>query len=83
MKIRKKYGDKNIVGKRIYELRTRRGIKQKEFLAWIQVAGIDMNPSSLSKIEGQERMVTDSEVKVIAKVLNVSSDYLLGMDKEH
>lgn len=73
-----KYGDKNLIGKKVYELRISKGIKQKDFLAQIQTLGLDMNPSSLSKLEGQTRIATDKEVKVIAKILNVSYEDLIG-----
>lgn len=72
MKIRKKtYGNKNLVGKNIEYLRKERGIKQKDFIAQIQVMGCDMNPTSYSKLEGQIRSATDKELYVIAKILGV------------
>ena len=77
MKIRKQeYGDANMVGKNIERLRKARGIKQKDFIAKIQVAGCDMNPTSYSKLEGQVRSATDKEIYVIAKILNVSMEEL-------
>ena len=77
MKIRKKsYGDANIVGKNIERLRKERGIKQKDFIAKIQVSGCDMNPTSYSKLEGQLRVATDREIYAIAKILNVPMEKL-------
>ena len=77
MKIRtKSYGDANMVGKRVEGLRKQRGIKQKDFIAKIQVAGCDMNPTSYSKLEGQVRSATDKEIYVISKILNVSMEDL-------
>ncbi len=77
MKIRKKeYGNANIVGKNIEELRKKRGIKQKDFIARIQVMGCDMNPTSYSKLEGQLRSATDIELYTIAKILNVKIEEL-------
>lgn len=77
MKIRtKSYGDKNLVGKNIERLRKERGIKQKDFIAQIQVYGCDMNPTSYSKLEGQVRSVTDRELFVISKVLGVTMEEL-------
>ena len=77
MKIRKQeYGDANMVGKNIERLRKARGIKQKDFIAKIQVAGCDMNPTSYSKLEGQVRSATDKEIYVISKILNVSMEAL-------
>lgn len=72
MKIRKKeYGTNNVVGKNIERLRKEQGYKQKDFIAKIQLCGLDMNPTSYSKLEGQIRSATDIEIYVIAKVLNV------------
>lgn len=77
MKIRKQtYGDKNSVGKNIEQIRKAKGIKQKDFIAQIQLMGCDMNPTSYSKLEGQLRSATDKEIFVIAKILNVSMEEL-------
>ena len=82
MKIRKqKYGDKNIVGKNIERLRKEKGIKQKDFIAQIQVMGCDMNPTSYSKLEGQIRSATDKEIYTIAKILSVSIEELFNNKK--
>lgn len=77
MKIRKKsYGTANIIGKNVERLRKERGIKQKDFIAKIQIIGCDMNPTSYSKLEGQLRIATDREVYAIAKVLNIPIEQL-------
>lgn len=82
MKIRKQiYGNKNLVGKNIERLRKEKGIKQKDFIAQIQIAGCDMNPTSYSKLEGQIRSATDKELYVIAKILNVSIETLFDAQK--
>ncbi len=79
MKTRKqKYGDKNSVGKNIEKLRKEKGIKQKDFVAQIQVMGCDMNSASYSKLEGQIRSVTDKELYVIAKILGVAIEELFN-----
>ncbi len=77
MKLRKQgYGDANMIGRNIERLRKERGIKQKDFIARIQIMGCDMNPSSYSKLEGQIRSATDKEIYVIAKILNVKIEEL-------
>ena len=77
MKIRKNsYGDSNIVGKKVEELRTAKGIKQKDFISKMQTLGVDINPTSYSKLEGQHRIATDKELYVIAKILEISIDEL-------
>jgi len=80
VKIRKKsYGDCNMVGKNIERIRKEKGIKQKDFISKLQTMGIDINPTSYSKLEGQIRLATDKEIYAIAKILNVSIDSLFKM----
>ena len=77
MKIRKKeYGTANMVGRNIEALRKAQGIKQKDFIARIQIMGCDMNPTSYSKLEGQLRSATDQEIYVISKILGVKMEDL-------
>ncbi|MBQ3184011.1 MAG: helix-turn-helix transcriptional regulator [Clostridia bacterium] len=77
MKMRKNgYGDKNIVGRKIEALRKSLGIDQKDFVARLQVLGVNIDDSSYSKLEGQIRKVSDRELYAIAKALNVSIDSL-------
>lgn len=77
MKDRKQgYGNKNIVGRRIEELRKKSKLSQKDFIARLQIAGLDINPTSYSKLEGQVRIATDKEIYIIAKVLGIPTDHL-------
>ncbi len=82
MRIRKQaLGDMNIIGAKVEKQRKAIGMKQKDLLAQLQVSGIDLNASGLSKLEGQLRGVTDYELKAIAQALDVSVDWLLGIEK--
>ena len=51
-------------------------IKQKDFIARIQIMGCDMNPTSYSKLEGQLRSATDREIYAISKILGVPMEAL-------
>ncbi len=75
-------GKRNIIGKKVEEERKRQGMKQKELLAQLQISGIDISASGLSKLEGQLRLVTDRELLAIADTLNVSIDELLERPKK-
>ncbi len=70
-------GNKNLVGERVELARKNLGMKQKELLAQLQVKGVDMNSSGLSKLEGQIRAVTDFELLAIAEILDVDVMWLL------
>ena len=75
-------GSKNIVGAKIAKLRLQKGIKQKEFVAMLQSNGMDISESQYSHLEGQDRIVADYEVPIIAKALGVSVEWLLDQGKE-
>ena len=78
MKPRKaEYGDKNICGANIERIRKRLGMKQSTLVSKMQLMGVDINPSTLSKLEGQTRSATDIELKAIAAILGVSTEDLL------
>ena len=82
MKIRKsEYGTCNVIGRRVEAIRKERGIKQKEFVAKLQSMGLDINPTSFSKLEGQVRLASDKEVYYIAKALDIQMEELFDEDK--
>ncbi len=82
MKTRKQeYGNANIVGRKIEQIRKQQGIKQTDFIARIQIMGCDMNPTSYSKLEGQVRIATDREIYVISKILGVPMEALFEEGK--
>ena len=72
----KQYGDANLIGRNVEQMRKKRRIKQKDFIARLQTAGLDINPTSYSKLEGQLRSASDKEVYTIARVLGVTMEEL-------
>jgi len=71
-------GDKNIIGSKVVAIRKAKHIKQKDFLAKLQTMGMDISATSLSRLEGQHRLVQDYEVVILAKALGISVEELLG-----
>ena len=72
MRVRKQpLGTSNISGCKIEKIRKAKGLKQKYIIEKLQIRGINMTISSLSKIEGQLRQVTDYELVAIADILEV------------
>jgi len=74
----RKQGDKNIVGAKVLAFRVTNGIKQKDFLAQLQVLGLDISATSLSRLEWQERLVQDSEIIILAQAMKTDPNHLLG-----
>jgi hypothetical protein len=46
-------------------------------MARLQLLGLDISPTSLSRLEGQHRLVQDFEVAILAKALDITADELL------
>ncbi|MCI9256610.1 MAG: helix-turn-helix domain-containing protein [Acutalibacter sp.] len=70
-------GVKNLIGARVEFARKNLNMKQKELLAQLQVRGVDLTASALSKLEGQLRYATDIELLALADILSVSVLWLL------
>ena len=80
MKIYDFNGSKNICGKRIKEARKKLKLSQEMLAARLQVEGVNIERDSISRIEIGTRFVADYELLILCKILNVSPEYLLGMN---
>ena len=71
---------KNIIGRRlrIYRAMQNPPMTQSDLLAKLHVNGFEISQPTLSKIENEERIVTDSELLNISKAINVDIHWLLG-----
>ena len=79
MKIYDYEGKKNICGKRVHDARCKMRLTQSELAARLQVNGIIIERDSISRIEIGTRFVADYEIRELAKILNVSANWLLGL----
>ncbi len=81
MRVRKQeLGTRNIAGERVEQRRKSLGMKQKDLLTQLQIRGIDLNASGLSKLEGQLRSISDYELVALADVLGVTINWLVGQE---
>ncbi|MBO5374410.1 MAG: helix-turn-helix transcriptional regulator [Clostridia bacterium] len=80
MKIYDFNGKKNICGKRVKEARKNLNLSQENLAAKLQIEGIIIERDSISRIEIGTRFVTDYEIAVLSKILNVSVSWLLGIE---
>ena len=76
MRLRKQaLGTRNLVGTRVEEARKNLGMKQKELLAQLQVNGVDMNASGLSKNINCQHLLSDYSITVTQPYVSGSSPY--------
>lgn len=73
-------GEKNLISQRLVELRKEHNLSQRELAHKLQLIGYDMDKNVITRIETNHRYVTDIELQAIAKVFNVSYEYLIDGD---
>jgi len=73
---------KNIIGSRVRQARkdAKPPVTQLDLVARLEVLGMKVDQSIISKIEGGQRPVYDYEIGILAKALKVSTEWLLGED---
>lgn len=76
------YGKMNISGANIERIRKSKGMKQAELVAKMQLMGVDINLSSMSKLEGQVRTISDIELKAISQILKVTMEELVATERD-
>lgn len=68
---------KNIIGKKVKELRLSKGYTQKMMAEKLQLLGYEFSDLTILRIEKGERFVPDYEIVILADFFDVSTDELL------
>ena len=79
MRIRTSDGTKNLIGKKLIELRKQYGYSQRELATKLQLIGYNLDKNVITRIETDKRYVSDMELKGICAVFQISADELLGL----
>ena len=70
-------GRRNISGERVRMKRLSMRLSQAALVAKVQTEGVVLEQDAISRIESGGRMVQDYELRALAAVLGVTSDWLL------
>ncbi len=70
----------NIIGPRVRTARLNNNMTQEELSIKLEILAVYITRSSISKLEQQKRIVTDVELLALSKALDVSIEWLLGLD---
>lgn len=73
-------GKCNASGLKIKEARQRLGMTQEDLAVKLQLLGLQMGQMAVSRIETGKRLVPDFELPLLAEVLGVTTDWLLGKE---
>ena len=71
-------GTKNVIGAKVEILRKQKGLTQKDLAKVMVKKGVSISSTGLSKIESQNRMVSDIELVALSEIFEVSVDDLIG-----
>ena len=75
-------GKRNVSGERVRQKRIERKITQAELAARVQCEGVTLEQDAISRIESGQRMVQDYELRALAEVLGVTSDWLMDAEEK-
>lgn len=70
-------GEKNLISKRLIQLRKEHYLSQRDLSRKLQLAGYDMDKNVITRIETNKRYVSDIEIQALAHIFGVSCDYLI------
>lgn len=76
-KPRTETGEKNLISQRLKALREQKQLSQRDLAYQLQLIGMDMDKNVITRIETNKRYVTDLELRAIAKIFQVSYEYLI------
>lgn len=82
MKIYDLDGRRNISGERVRQIRTKKRLTQSELAIRVQTTGVILEQDAISRIESGRRMVQDYELRALAEILSVTSDWLMEDDEK-
>lgn len=72
------YENKNVIHKQLKILRIGQGFTQGELAAKMQIMNVNIDQQMISRIEHNDRIVTDYELACFSAVLHVPIEQLLG-----
>lgn len=70
-KPRNETGGKNLISKRLIQLRKEYNLSQRELAHKLQLVGCDIDKNVITRIETDKRYVTDIEVKALCQVFQI------------
>jgi len=73
--------ERNIAGSRVKIARIKNNMTQEELSAKLETLAVYIDRASISKLEQKKRIVTDIELIALSEILNVSVNWLLGLEK--
>ena len=77
-KIKAADGTNNLTGRNLASLRKARNLSQRGLAAKMQLLGFDVDHYFIRRVENGERFVTDIDLVIFVRALDVTLDDILG-----
>ena len=74
-------GRNNICGNKIASTRKEMKLSQRALADKLQIEGLDIDKNAIQRIESGKRFVTDIELLIISRTLNITIEELLTPDQ--
>ncbi len=74
-------GRNNICGNKIASIRKEMKLSQRALADKLQIEGLDIDKNAVQRIESGKRFVTDIEIVIISRTLNITIEELLTPDQ--
>ncbi len=81
-KIKAPNGTNNLCGKRVAKIRKSQGLSQRKLAVKMQLLGYDVDYFFIMRVENGERFVTDIDLVIFARALEVPLEALLSVDDD-
>lgn len=79
-KIKAADGTNNLCGKKIAQIRKNKKLSQRKLATKMQLLGFDVDHYFIRRVENGERFVTDIDLVIFAKALEVPITDMLSVD---
>ena len=79
-KIKAADGTNNLSGKRIAEIRKSKKLSQRKLATKMQLLGFDVDHYFIRRVENGERFVTDIDLVIFAKALEIGIEDILSIE---
>lgn len=81
-KIKASDGKNNITGQKIMQIRKEKKMSQRKLAAKMQLFGYDVDHYFIRRVENGERFVTDIDLVIFARTLEVDITDLISVDSD-
>ncbi len=81
-KIKASDGKNNITGQKIMQIRKEKKMSQRKLAAKMQLLGYDVDHYFIRRVENGERFVTDIDLVIFARTLEVDIAELISVDSD-